>query len=515
MFDDMTLQWVNVILTWMAVLFIFVVGIIVAAVIVLYFIDRFQTEHAIRHNYPVIARFRYLFEYLGTFLRQYMFAADQDERPFNRAQRTWVYRAAKNLSTTEAFGSTRNINYPGKILFTNCPFPMLEKNAVSSPPLVIGPNAKTPYTAYSIFNISGMSYGALSKPAVLALSSGAKMANCWMNTGEGGISPYHIAGGADLVAQIGTAKYGYRDKNGNLSNEKLREAAALEQVKMFEIKLSQGAKPGKGGILPGAKVTEEIAEIRGIPVGESSISPNRHVDIGNNDELLAMISRIKEVTGKPVGFKFVMGTPEWLESLCLRIQQVGLDSAPDFITIDGAEGGTGSAPVGLMDDVGLSLSESLPYVVDTLKRYGLREHVRVIASGKLTNPTMVAWALAVGADFITSARGFMFSLGCIQSMHCHKDTCPTGIATHNERLHSGLAPEKKSVRVMNYHKNLIHEVEVIAHSCGVAEPRELSREHVRIVQGSVSKPFSEIFPEQTPMAFHGVNVEVVTKPRNS
>ena len=500
-----TIGWVSVVLNWMALLFILVVGLIVATVIFLYFKDRFQTEHAIRHNYPVIARFRYLFEYLGTFLRQYMFAADQDERPFNRAQRTWVYRAAKNLSTTEAFGSTRNINFPGKVLFTNCPYPMLEKHTVSAPPLIIGEHSKNPFRAQSFFNISGMSYGALSKPAVLALSTGAKNACCWMNTGEGGISPYHLEGGADLVAQIGTAKYGYRDKNGNLSNEKLREAAAHEQVKMFELKLSQGAKPGKGGILPGAKVTEEISEIRGIPIGENSISPNRHADIADNDELLDMLARIKEVTGKPVGFKFVMGSPEWIDSLCLLIQQRGIDSAPDFITIDGAEGGTGSAPVGLMDDVGLSLQESLPYVIDSLTKYGLRERVRVIASGKLTNPTMVAWALAVGADFITSARGFMFSLGCIQAMHCHKDTCPTGITTHNERLHSGLAPEKKAIRVTTYHHNLIKEVELIAHSCGVAEPREFNREHVRIVQGNgKSKPFSQIFPEAIPVEVRAV-----------
>ncbi|GKT12472.1 MAG: hypothetical protein ISEC1_P1450 [Thiomicrorhabdus sp.] len=506
--DASTFGWVSIVLNWMALAFVVSVGLIVAIIIVLYFLDRFQTEHAIRHNYPVIARFRYLFEYLGKFLRQYMFAADQDERPFNRAQRTWVYRAAKNISTTEAFGSTRNINHPGKLLFTNCPFPVLEKNSVSSPPLIIGPDAKHPFRAQSFFNISGMSYGALSKPAVLALSTGAQKACCWMNTGEGGISPYHLEGGADLVAQIGTAKYGYRDKNGNLSNEKLREAAAHDQVKMFEIKLSQGAKPGKGGILPGTKVTQEISDIRGIPVGENSISPNRHADISNNEELLDMIARVKEVTGKPVGFKFVMGSPEWLDTLCLLIRQKGIETAPDFITIDGAEGGTGSAPVGLMDDVGLSLQESLPYTVDILTKYGLRDRVRIIASGKLTNPTMVAWALAVGTDFITSARGFMFSLGCIQAMHCHKDTCPTGITTHNERLHSGLAPEKKAKRVVSYHNSVIKEVQLIAHSCGVEEPRGFTRQHVRMVQGSgKSKPYSEIFPEENPIEFGGISIE--------
>lgn len=496
------------ILHWMSIGFIVAMGLVSGILVVTFIVDRLQTEHAIRHNYPVIARFRYLLEYLGKFLRQYLFSADQDERPFNRSQRSWVYRASKNLSTTQSFGSTRNIHHPGKFLFVNCAFPMLEKDALSSPPMVIGPNTKTPFRAQSIFNISGMSFGALSKPAVLALSQGAKQASCWMNTGEGGISPYHLQGGADLVAQIGTAKYGYRDKNGNLSNEKLREAAAHEQVKMFEIKLSQGAKPGKGGILPGAKVTHEIALIRGITQGEDSISPNRHAEVNDNNALLDLIDQVRDVTGKPVGIKFVMGSPQWFESFCQSIQQRGLESAPDFITIDGAEGGSGSAPVALMDDVGLPLAESLPYIIDLLTQYQLRNQVKVIASGKLTNPAMVAWALAMGADFINSARGFMFSLGCIQSMQCHQDRCPTGITTHNKRLQSGLVPEKKAHRVANYHRNLMYEVSSIAHSCGVIELRGLSRQHVRVVQGSgKSLSLSEIYPEATPMAFQGIEIE--------
>jgi len=468
--DAMQVGWVSVVLHWMSIAFIMTVGTIIAIIIVVYIIDRFQTVHAIRHNYPVIARFRYLLEYLGKFLRQYMFAADQDEWPFNRAQRTWVYRAAKNLSTTQGFGSTRNINFPGKILFTNCAFPTLEKDSVNSPPLIIGENCKFPYRAESFFNISGMSYGALSKPAVKALSAGAKQAGCWMNTGEGGISPYHLEGGADLVAQIGTAKYGYRDKNGNLSNEKLREAAGYDQVKMFEIKLSQGAKPGKGGILPAIKVTKEIAIIRGIAAGKASISPNRHPEIEDNASLLQMVNQVKQVTCKPVGLKFVMGDPQWVDMLCQTMIEMGEECTPDFITIDGGEGGTGSAPVALMDDVGLPLSEALPKVIDTLKKYGLRKKIKVIASGKLINPTMVAWSLAIGADFIVSARGFMFSLGCIQAMQCHMDTCPTGITTHNKRLQGGLDPMVKCNRVQAYHDNLVNEVALIAHSCGVSEP---------------------------------------------
>ncbi|BBP45315.1 FMN-binding glutamate synthase family protein [Thiosulfatimonas sediminis] len=499
-----TAQWV---LHWMSLLFVFSVGCALLLLVVFYLQDRFQTEHAIRRNYPVIGRFRYLFEYLGKFLRQYLFAADQDERPFNRAQRSWVYRAAKGLSTVQSFGSTRDNTHPGKILFVNCAFPMLEKDAVSSPPMIIGEGCKTPYRAQSLFNISGMSYGALSKPAVDALGQGAKLAGCWLNTGEGGVSSYHLASGCDIIAQIGTAKYGFRDKNGNLSNEKLREMAAHEQIKMFELKLSQGAKPGKGGILPAAKVTREIAEIRGIRQGEISISPNRHPDIANNQELLQMLQHLREVTGKPVGFKFVMGSKSWIESFCADLLVYGDAGTPDFITLDGAEGGTGSAPVALMDDVGLSINEALPMLIDVLDRYQLRPRIKVIASGKLINPTTVAWAIAVGADFINSARGFMFSLGCIQAMQCHQDTCPTGITTHNQRLQRGLVPTKKAHRVANYHKALIAEVESIAHSCGVAEPRQLSREHVRkVMSRGSSKSFAELYPKvmaQEPSMAHG------------
>ncbi|QKI89730.1 FMN-binding glutamate synthase family protein [Thiomicrorhabdus xiamenensis] len=487
---------VQQVLHWMSLLFILVVGIIVLWLLTMYLQDRLQTEHAIRRNYPLIGRFRYLLESLGKFFRQYMFAADQDEKPFNRAQRSWVYRAAKGLSTVQSFGSTRDAAHPGKIAFVNCAFPMLVKDAVTSPPMVIGEGCKMPYRAESLFNISGMSYGALSRPAVRALSQGAKLACCWLNTGEGGVSPYHLESGCDLVAQIGTAKYGFRDKNGNLSNEKLREMAAYEQIRMFEIKLSQGAKPGKGGILPAAKVTDEVAEIRGIRIGEDSISPNRHPDIASNEDLLQMIEHIREVTGKPVGFKFVMGSQDWIDSLCRDILIKGETFAPDFITLDGAEGGTGSAPVALMDDVGMSINESLPLLIDTLNRYGLRSRIKVIASGKLINPTMVAWAIAMGADFVNSARGFMFSLGCIQSMQCHLDSCPTGITTHNPRLQRGLLPHKKSQRVANYHRNLMREVESIAHSCGVVEPRLLSRAHVRkVMRHGVSENFAELYPD--------------------
>ena len=483
----------------MAASFIFVVGAIVLWGVIAFFVDVSQTKHAIRRNFPVIGRFRYLFEKLGEFFRQYFFAMDREELPFNRAQRAWVYRAAKDIDTTVAFGSSRDITTPGQVMFVNCPYPTLGEDAVPAQPVTIGPQTRHPFTTASLFNISGMSYGAISKPAVRALSAGAAKAGCWINTGEGGLSPYHLEAGADVVFQIGTAKNGVRDPEGNLSDDKLREVAAHHQVRMFEIKLSQGAKPGKGGILPGGKVTAEIAGIRGIREGEDAISPNRHPDISNNDDLLNIISRIRGVTGKPVGFKVVIGAYGWLDHLFTAIKERGEDSAPDFITVDGADGGTGAAPMPLIDDMGLPLRESLPLLVDKLTEHGLRERVKVIASGKLINPADVAWALCMGADFICSARGFMFALGCVQSLQCNKNTCPTGIATHDAKLQKGLDPTSKAQRVADYVKNMSYEVGLISHSCGVRHPQELRRFHARVVQpNGLTVSLADQYPEPEP-----------------
>lgn len=485
------------VLGWLAIVFIFVVGLFMLFLISVYIADVTQTRQAIRRNYPVIGHLRYYFEHIGTFFRQYFFTMDREEMPFNRAQRSWVYRAAKDIDNMVAFGSTRDLRPTGTILFANTAFPTLGRDAVNSRPVVIGEGyAEKPFTAHSFFNISGMSYGAISRPAVTALSNGARMAGAWMNTGEGGLSPYHLEGGADIVFQIGTAKYGVRDKDGNLSNEKLREIAAHEKVRMFEIKLSQGAKPGKGGILPGEKVSEEIAAIRGIAAGEDSISPNRHVEIENNDDLIDMINHIRTVTGKPVGFKAVLGDDTWLVDFLAAVNSRGRQSAPDFITIDSADGGTGAAPMSLIDNVGMPINESLPVAIDILIRSGLRDRIKIIASGKLINPAEVAWALCMGADFITSARGFMFSLGCIQALQCHRNTCPTGITTHNRKLQRGLVSDQKAERVANYIKNISHEVGVIAHSCGVRSPRELDRRHARIVQeNGKSISLAELYPQ--------------------
>ena len=482
----------------MSVLFIFVIGLGVAVVAVLFIIDISQTADAIRQNYPVIGRLRYLFERLGRFFRQYFFATDREEMPFNREQRRWVHRAAKDLSNTVAFGSTRDLRPVGTVLFLNCPYPPLERATNPTRPVTTGPHCKTPYTTDALFHISAMSYGAISSPAVLALSGGARMAGCWLNTGEGGLSPWHLEGGGDLVFQIGTANYGVRDGDGNLDDAKLAEVAAHDRVRMFEIKLSQGAKPGMGGILPGSKVTDEIAALRGIPAGRDSISPNRRPEIEDAAGLLATVDRVRMVTGKPTGIKMVLGAWQWLDDLFAEINRRGPECAPDFIALDSADGGSGAAPMSLIDCVGLPLSESLPLVIDKLTAYGLRDRIKVIASGKLISPAEAAWALAMGADFVASARGFMFALGCIQSLQCNRNTCPTGITTHNPRLQRGLDPANKALRVKNYVDNLVREVFEIAHSCGVPEPRSLRRYHCRIVMADGrSIPLDELYPEPT------------------
>lgn len=498
--QDSFISAVNVVNTLSSIL-VFVLGVGFLFVVGMYIADIRQTEHAIRRNFPVIGRFRYLFEKLGEYFRQYFFAMDREELPFNRAQRSWVYRAAKNIDMTIAFGSTRDLRPAGTYIFVNCPYPVLESDVAPTSALEIGPYAKHPYVTDSLINVSAMSFGAISKPAVLALSNGSRMAGNWLNTGEGGLSPYHLEGGADIVFQIGTAKYGVRNEDGSLNDDKLRAVAAHEQVRMIELKLSQGAKPGKGGILPGAKVTEEIANIRGITAGEDSISPNRHPEIDSAEDLLDAINHIRDVSGIPVGFKAVIGAYGWLDELFQLIQRRGIESAPDFITIDSGDGGTGAAPMSLMDNVGLPIRESLPLVVDMLNRYGLKERIRVIASGKLITPAEAAAALCIGADFIHTARGFMFALGCIQALQCNKNTCPTGITTHDKDLQKGLDVENKAERVHQYSKNLQKEIGIIAHSCGVREPRRLRRFHCRIVtENGRSVPLDQIYPDVQPVS---------------
>jgi glutamate synthase domain-containing protein 2 len=472
--------------------------VLFGAVLVLFVKDVTQKQHTVLRNFPVIGHFRYWFEQLGEYFRQYFFANDREEMPFNRATRAWVYRLAKDEGGTIGFGSTYDLHAPGALIFVNAPFPVLESERLPTPPMAIGDgHCAHPFVARSIVNVSGMSFGAISEPAVRALSRGAKEAGCWLDTGEGGLSPFHLEGGCDVIMQIGTAKYGVRDAAGNLDFDKLREIAAHENVRAFEIKLSQGAKPGKGGVLPGAKVTPLIAGIRGIPPGKDSISPNRHVDIADMDQLLDRIARVRDVTGKPVGIKTAIGGRWFANDLAERILARGLGFAPDFLVIDGGDGGSGAAPQALADHVGMSIDEALPRVIDALEAAGLKDRVKVVASGKLVTSARAAWALCCGADFVNTARGFMFALGCIQALRCHTNTCPTGVTTHNPRLQRGLVVEEKYVRVANYAINMNKEIDMIAHSCGVHQARELHRRHVRLVQpsgGSVA--LDVLYPQQ-------------------
>jgi glutamate synthase domain-containing protein 2 len=458
---------------------------LLAGLAAVYVHDRRQTTHTILRNYPVVGHVRYFAETWGEYMRQYQYLPDWVERPFNRLERAWIYRSAKGVSNLVSFGSE---NTPA-FVFRNAPFPVLEEDRSHFGGKQIGvaqgPGAcAAPYMAHSVFNISGMSYGALSHAAVTALSRGAKLAGIWMATGEGGLSRYHLEGGADIVMQIGTAKYGVRDAEGNLSEEKLRAVAAHPQVRMFEVKLAQGAKPGKGGILPGAKVSPEIAEIRGIPVGQPSISPNRHRDIGCVRDLGRFVERVRRVTGKPVGVKFVAGHPEFLDEWfhdCVMHPE----GCPDYIAVDGGEGGTGAAPAPLADYVGLPITQALPLVAEARARHGLVERVRLVASGKLVTPDKVAWALCMGADFVVSARGFMFSLGCIQAMKCGSGNCPTGVTAANARLIAGLDPTDKAVRVMRYAERVREEVDIIAHSCGLAGADGFRPQHVTEIERGV------------------------------
>jgi glutamate synthase domain-containing protein 2 len=455
--------------------------VLLAALFVLIIHDVTQKKHTVLRNYPVIGRLRFFFEDLGEYFRQYFFASDRSEMPFNRATRAFIYRLAKGEGSILGFGSTNDLREPGSIIFVNHPFPVLEEDRLPTPSLIIGEGyCKQPFEARSVVNISGMSFGAISAPAVRALSRGAKEAGCYMDTGEGGLSPHHIEGGCDIIMQMGTAKYGMRSHDGSFSPEKVRELA--HHVKAFEIKLSQGAKPGKGGVLPGGKVTDEIARIRGIPAGKDSISPNRHYDIANMDQLLDKVAYMRELTGRPVGVKTAIGGWDFVNDLCDAVLRRGREFAPDFLAIDGGEGGSGAAPQTLMDHMSLPIAEALPRVVDSLLQADLKGRIRVIAAGKLVTSARAAWALCVGADLINTARGFMFSLGCIQALRCHQNTCPTGVTTHNHRLQRGLVVEEKYLRVANYARNMNKEIDMIAHSCGCRHGRELKREHVRIVQ---------------------------------
>ncbi len=436
--------------------------------------DLTQTRHAVRRNYPVLAHFRYMLESIGPEIRQYFIEADNDERPFSRQQRAIVYQRAKNVLDKRPFGTQMDV-YSDDYEWIN------HSLAPTAPPshdfrISIGEGRAQPYSA-SVFNISAMSFGALSANAILALNEGARLGGFYHDTGEGSISRYHRERGGDLVWEIGSGYFGCRDAEGRFSEEKFIANACTPQVKMIELKLSQGAKPGHGGVLPGAKVSPEIAAARGVLIGEDCISPARHSAFATPIELLQFIDRLRTLSGgKPTGFKLAIGHPwEWF-ALARAMHETRI--VPDFIVVDGGEGGTGAAPLEFTDHVGAPLREALMLVHNTLVGLDLRQQVRIGAAGKVVTAFDIARTLALGADWCNAARGYMFALGCIQSQSCHTDHCPTGVATQDARRQRALVPEDKARRVFHFHDNTLKALRELLGAAGLDHPDELGPEHI-------------------------------------
>ncbi|MGC4013235.1 MAG: FMN-binding glutamate synthase family protein [Luteolibacter sp.] len=449
-----------------------------------------QRKHAILRNYPVIGYLRYLLEAFRPELRQYFFESDSDGKPFSRRQRSIVYQRAKNVRQTVAFGMQANPGKPGHEWVAHSIYPV-RVDADELRVTIGNDQCSQPYTA-SILNIGAMSYGALSKTAIRALNEGALLGNFAQNTGEGGISPYHLQGGP-LIWQIGTGYFGCRNEKGDFDADNFLNNALRPAVKMIELKLSQGAKPGHGGILPATKNTTEIAAIRNVSPFTTVISPPGHTAFRNAEGMLLFLQSLRELSfGKPVGFKLCVGNKKEFHELCYYMRKTGI--IPDFITVDGSEGGTGAAPLEFTDHVGMPLYEALAFVVKTLQTYGLKEQVKVIAAGKIISGFDILKVLALGADVCYSARGMMFALGCIQALQCDSGKCPVGAATQESRLYRGLDVSDKRVRVANFHKNTIRATIELMEACGFRKLEDITvSSFFRQLTTSEAKSFEEIY----------------------
>jgi glutamate synthase domain-containing protein 2 len=426
-------------------------GIVIIAIFV-GFLNTQQEKHAILRNFPVLGYFRYLFELIAPEIQQYFIERNTDGKPFSRSQRSLVYQRAKNIDSSTPFGTQLDLNHSNYEGIKHSIFPAAVNHEL--PRITIGgADCKQPYCA-SLLNISAMSFGSLSENAILALNKGAQKGNFYHNTGEGGLTDFHL-NGADVTWQIGTGYFGCRDSKGNFDPEKFREKANLPAVKMIEIKLSQGAKPGHGGVLPAQKNTEQIAKIRGVEPHTTILSPPSHSAFSDAKGLIEFIALLRQLSnGKPIGFKLCIGNTSDFENLCHEM--VRQNCFPDFITVDGAEGGTGAAPLEFTDGVGMPFEPAVIFVHQTLMQLGIREKLRIICSGKIISGYSILRAIALGADLCNSARGFMFSLGCIQALRCNTNECPTGVATQNKKLMNGLVITDKSERVYHFHKNTLH-----------------------------------------------------------
>jgi glutamate synthase domain-containing protein 2 len=447
-------------------------------------------KHTIQHNYPVVGHLRYLLERIGPELRQYIVANNREELPFNRIERSWIYASAKNENNYEGFGTDRDIYAANYIFINNAmfPFKLEEEHPNAADPYFL-PCAKVmglgrrarPYRPASVINVSAMSFGSLSARAITSLNQGCRMAHAYHNTGEGGLSPYHKMG-SDVVFHFGTGYFGVRDKTGNFSMERMVELVKEHpQVRAIEVKLSQGAKPGKGGVLPASKITAEIAAIRGVPKGKDVLSPPTHSAFNNTQELVDFVESIAEATGLPVGIKSAVGKLDQWNELAELMKRTG--RGPDFITIDGGEGGTGAAPPSFADHVALPWVFGFSDVYKIFKKHGLCERIVFIGSGKLGFPAKAAMAFAMGVDCINVAREAMMSIGCIQAQVCHNNTCPSGVATQNKWKQSGIDIADKSTRTHFYFKNFRKELLEITHACGYEHPSQFTMDDVEFSLG--------------------------------
>ena len=474
--------WPNAMILWLIIGPLIIVGLH----------DMWQKKHTILRLYPVIGHIRYLFESIRPEIQQYFVENDLNGTPVSREFRSLIYQRAKGVRDTRPFGTifdTYRVGYEWTNHSLN-PQPIPEEQTRE---LIGQKNCSQPYKT-SRFNISGMSYGALSQHAIIALNKGAKIGNFYHNTGEGGLTEYHLQEGGDLVWQIGTGYFSCRTYDGQFDRDLFIKNAENKQVKMIEVKLSQGAKPAHGGVLPAAKVTEEISKIRIVEVGKAVISPPSHTAFSTPIGLLQFITELRELSGgKPVGFKLSIGKKSEFIAICKAMIETGLQ--PDFITVDGAEGGTGAAPIEFTNSVGTPLREALHFAHSTLVGFGLKEDIKIIASGKAFTSFHVLRLLALGADLVNSARGMMFSLGCIQSRNCHNDTCPTGVATQNPQRYKQLDIEDKSQRVARYQGSVINHLMQLVSAIGLDCPSKIKPEDLmRRTSTTEIKSYADIFP---------------------
>ncbi|RKR84751.1 glutamate synthase domain-containing protein 2 [Mucilaginibacter gracilis] len=476
---------------WPPALWVFLLWV---PVVIVGIADLLQSSHSIVRNFPVVGHLRYLMEELRPKIYQYFIESDTDGTPFNRLNRSVIYQRAKKVDDTRPFGTELDV-YASGYEWLNHSIAAIDHKQLNEDPRVLvgGPACTQPYSA-SIFNISAMSFGSLSQNAILALNGGAKLGNFAHNTGEGGLSDYHLQPGGDIIWQIGTGYFSCRHTDGTFDYNAFAERAKLPQVKMIEIKLSQGAKPGHGGILPAAKVTPEIARIRLVELGYDVVSPPGHTAFNTPLQMMDFIKKLRHLSaGKPIGFKLCVGHKSEFLAICKAMVQTGI--YPDFITVDGGEGGTGAAPLEFSNSVGMPLREALAFVYDALTGFDLKKHIKIIASGKVATGFDLVKNFALGADMCNSARGMMFALGCIQALECNMNTCPTGVATQDKGLMRGLVVGDKKVRVANFHKETIGSAVQMIGAAGLKSPADLHRSFIyRRASHNLIQTYSQLFP---------------------